>query len=273
MSTAQKKPWGHLVYAIVYLIFLYAPILLLPIFAFNNSVILAFPLEGFTAKWFGTMWNDAQMFNALRNSLIVAVIAATLSSILGLFAARASTRFAFPGKGGIIGLIMLPLVLPDMILAMSLLVGLLAVGVNLSLMTVIIGHVLICTPFAVAILTSAFQSLDKSLEEAAYDLGETPGSTFRLIILPLVAPGLVSSFLICFTVSLDEFIVAYFLSGTQPMLSTYIYGQFRFPANVPKVMALGTILVALSILLLAIAEYVRRRGLAKTGGAASGGFL
>lgn len=273
MKSVQKKPWGHRVYAIAYLLFLYAPILLLPIFAFNDSVILAFPLEGFTAKWFGTMWNDAQMFNALRNSLTVAVAAATISSILGLFAARASTRFRFPGKGGVIGLIMLPLVLPDMILAMSLLVGLLAVGVNLSIFTVIIGHVLICTPFAVAILTSAFQSLDRSLEEAAYDLGETPGSTFRLIILPLVMPGIVSSFLICFTVSLDEFIVSYFLSGTQPMLSTYIYGQFRFPANVPKVMALGTILVCLSIGLLAIAEYLRRRGLAKTGGKASGGFL
>jgi spermidine/putrescine transport system permease protein len=160
-----------------------------------------------------------------------------------------------------------------MIVAMSLLVMLLAVGIPLSILTVIMGHVLICTPFAVAILSSAFQSLDQSLEEAAYDLGETPFSTFRLIILPLVAPGIVSSFLICFTVSLDEFIIAYFLAGTEPMLSSYIYGQFRFPANVPKVMALGTILVCVSIVLLAVAEYFRRRGIARTGGKDSGGFL
>ena len=273
MKSVQKKPWGHRAYAIAYLLFLYAPILLLPIFAFNDSVILAFPLEGFTAKWFGTMWNDAQMFNALQNSLIVAFSSAAISTVLGLFAARASTRFRFPGKGPVIALVMLPLVLPEMILAMSLLVLFLSVGVNLSILTVIMGHVLVTTPFAVAILSSAFQSLDRSLEEAAYDLGETPGSTFRLIILPLVMPGIVSSFLICFTVSLDEFIISYFLSGTEPMLSAYIYGQFRFPANVPKVMALGTILVCLSVLLLAIAEYFRRRGLAKTGGRASGGFL
>ncbi len=91
------------------------------------------------------------------------------------------------------GLIMLPLVLPEIIVAMALLVVLLALGVPLSLFTVILGHVLICTPFAIAILSSAFQSLDRSLEEAAYDLGETPLSTFRLIILPLVMPGIISS--------------------------------------------------------------------------------
>ncbi|QYK40012.1 MAG: ABC transporter permease [Paracoccaceae bacterium] len=260
-------------YAILYLVFLYAPIILLPLFAFNDSVVIAFPLSGTTTRWFGQMWNDVQMFNALRNSLTVSLSTATIATILGLFAARASTRFAFPGKGGIMGLIMLPLVLPEMILAMSLLVALLAIGVNLSILTVIVGHVLICTPFAVAILSSAFSSLDKSLEEAAYDLGETPASTFRLIILPLVMPGIISSFLICFTVSLDEFIVAYFLAGTEPMLSSYIYGQFRFPANVPKVMALGTILVLLSITLLAIAEYFRRRGIARSGAKDTGGFL
>lgn len=268
----MKSP-GLRAYAIAYLIFLYAPIALLPIFAFNNSIVIAFPLEGFTTQWFGEMWADQQMFNALKNSLIVGVSSATISTILGLFAARASTRYAFGGKGPIIGLVMLPLVLPEMILAMSLLVAFLSVGVSLSILTVIAGHVLVTTPFAVAILTSAFQSLDKSLEEAAYDLGETPASTFRLIILPLVMPGIVSSFLICFTVSLDEFIIAYFLSGTEPMLSAYIYGQFRFPANVPKVMALGTILVLLSICLLAIAEYYRRRGIARTGGKDRGGFL
>jgi len=273
MKTVQRKPWGHRAYAIAYLIFLYAPIILLPVFAFNNSVILAFPLEGFTTKWFGEMWADQQMFNALRNSVTVAFSSAAISTILGLFAARASTRFRFPGKGPVVALVMLPLVLPEMILAMSLLVLFLSVGVNLSILTVILGHVLVTTPFAVAILTSAFQSLDRSLEEAAYDLGETPSSTFRLIILPLVMPGIVASFLICFTVSLDEFIISYFLSGTEPMLSAYIYGQFRFPANVPKVMALGTILVLLSVGLLALAEFYRRRGMARTGGKASGGFL
>ncbi len=260
-------------YAVVYLIFLYAPIVLLPVFAFNDSKVIAFPLSGFTTEWFTQMWGDQQLFNAVKNSAIIAVSSAVIATSLGVFAARASTRFQFPYKAGIMGLIMLPMVLPEMIISMSMLVVLLAVGIPLSLFTIIMGHVLITTPFAVAILSSAFQSLDKSLEEAAYDLGETPFSTFRLIILPLVMPGIVSSLLICFTISIDEFIIAYFLGGNQTVLSVYIYGQFRFPAKVPSILALGTILVALSIVLLSIAEYFRRRGIAKTGAKDTGGFL
>ena len=267
------KPSGLRIYTIGYLIFLYAPILLLPLFAFNNSKVIAFPLSGFTTQWFVQMWNDESLWRALQNSVIVASSAAIISTTFGVFAARASTRFDFPGKGGILGLIMLPLVLPEMIVAMSLLVVLLAVGMPLSIFTIILGHVLICTPFAVAILSSAFQSLDKSLEEAAYDLGESPFSTFRLITLPLVMPGVISSLLISFTISLDEFIIAFFLGGNETTLSVYIFGQFRFPAKVPAIMALGTVLVCLSILLLATAEYFRRRGIAKAGGKDTGGFL
>ncbi len=264
---------GLRIYTIGYLIFLYAPILLLPLFAFNDSKVIAFPLSGFTTSWFSQMWADDNLWKALKNSLIVSSSVAVLSTVFGVFAARATTRYAFPGKAGILGLIMLPLVLPEMIVAMSLLIVLLAIGVPLSIFTIILGHVLICTPFSVAILSSTFQSLDKSLEEAAYDLGETPLSTFRLIIFPLVMPGIISSLLISFTISLDEFIIAFFLGGNETTLSVYIFGQFRFPAKVPSIMALGTILVCLSIILLATAEYFRRRGIAKSGGKDTGGFL
>lgn len=268
----MKAP-GLKIYALIYLLILYAPILLLPIFAFNAGKVVAFPLQGFSTQWFSVMMQDGPLLTAVKNSLIIAVSTATLATLFGIFAARASTRFDFPGKGSIMALIMLPLVLPEMILAMSLLVVLRSMGVELSLLTVIAGHVLVCTPFAVTILTSAFQSLDRSLEEAAYDLGETPFSTFRLVILPLVAPGIVSAFLICFTISIDEFIVSNFLGSGEPILSIYIFGNFRFPAKVPSMMALGTVLVVLSVLLLSIAEYFRRRGIAKTGGKDTGGLL
>jgi spermidine/putrescine transport system permease protein len=115
--------------------------------------------------------------------------------------------------------------------------------------------------------------MDQSLEEAAIDLGETPLSTFRLVTLPLVAPGIVASLLICFTISLDEFIIAFFLSGNAPTLPVYLWGQLRFPARLPMIMALGTILVVLSILLLVVAETFRRRGLRRAGLKDSGGFL
>jgi spermidine/putrescine transport system permease protein len=269
----MMKGRGFQVYAFVYLIFLYAPILLLPIFAFNDAAIIAFPLSGATTKWFEALWVEPALWDAAQNSLIVAVSSALLATSLGIFAARASTRYNFPGKAGILGMIMLPLVLPEIILAVALLVLLLGLGVPLSLFTVMLGHVLVCTPFSIAILSAAFASLDKSLEEASYDLGEGPVSTFWLVILPLVMPGIISSLLITFTISLDEFIMAFFLAGTETTLPVYIFSQFRFPQAVPVIMALGTILVLLSITLLSIAEYFRRRGIARTGGKDTGGFL
>lgn len=268
----MKSGWLR-IYAFAYLVFLYAPIILLPVFAFNDGTIIAFPLSGFTTRWFAELTEIPALHEAVKNSLIIAVSSAVFATVLGTFAARASTRYNFPGKGGVIGLIMLPLVLPEVIVGVSLLVVLLALGIPLTFWTVILGHVLICTPYAVAILSSAFASLDKSLEEAAIDLGETRFSTFRLVVLPLVAPGLISSALIAFTISLDEFIIAYFLTGAQPTLPVYIFSQFRFPAKVPVVMALGTILVIASVLLLTLAEIYRRRGLARRGEKDTGGFL
>ena len=264
---------GLRIYAICYLVFLYAPILLLPLFAFNDATIIAFPLRGFTLEWFSQLMTIPALHGAVKNSLIIAVTSSVLATTLGIFAARAGSRYDFPGKAGIMGLIMLPLVLPEIIVAVSLLVVLLGIGINLASWTVILGHVLICTPFSIAILNSAFLSLDRSLEEAAFDLGETRMSTFRLITLPLVMPGIISSLLISFTISLDEFIIAFFLSGAEPTLPVYIWSQLRFPTKVPVIMALGTILVLLSILLLSVAEYFRRRGIAKTGGKDTGGFL
>lgn len=264
---------GLRIYAVVYLVFLYAPIVLLPVFAFNDGTIIAFPLQGFTTGWFVELARTEALREATLNSLFIAVVTAILATCFGTFAARAATRHVFPGRGGILGLIMLPLVLPEIIVAVSLLVVILQVGITPSVWTVIAGHVLICTPFSVAILNGSFANMDQSLEEAAIDLGETPLSTFRLITLPLVSPGLIASLLISFTISLDEFIIAFFLSGNEPTLPVYLWGQLRFPGRLPIIMALGTILVTLSIALLVVAEVFRRRGLRRAGLQDSGGFL
>jgi len=267
------KGGGLKLYAVAYLVFLYAPIALLPVFAFNDGTIIAFPLHGFTLKWFAELRLIEALHGAVLNSLMIAVCTALIATVLGICAARAAARYRFPGKKGIMGFIMLPLVLPEIIVAVSLLVVLLQLGVRLSAWTVILGHVLICTPFCIAILNSAFANLDRSLEEAAVDLGETPWSTFRLITLPLVMPGIISSLLIAFTISLDEFIIAFFLTGAEPTLPVYLWGQLRFPQKIPVVMALGTILVALSVILLTVAEIFRRRGIRRAGGKDTGGFL
>ena len=262
------------IYAIAYLIFLYAPIFLLPVFAFNDATIIAFPLSGFTTQWFEELTQNTALHAAVRNSLFIAGTTAILATLLGLCAARAGAMDHFPGKRGVLGFIMLPLVLPEIIVAVSLLVVLRQVlGLPLSNWAIIAAHTLLCAPFSIAILNGAFQNLDPSMEEAALDLGESRWSAFRLVTLPLVMPGIISSLLISFTISLDEFIIAFFLTGNEPTMPVYIWGLLRFPASLPVVMALGTILIALSVVLLTLAELFRRRGIARAGAEDTGGFL
>ena len=261
------------VFIAVFLVFLYAPTLLLPIFAFNDSSIVSFPLKGFTTEWFGVLRDTKPLHGAAKNSLFIALTSAFLATILGTLAARVASRYKFPGKQAAIGFIMVPMVLPEIIIGVSLLVVIIQMGMSLSLWSIILGHVLICTPFCIAILNGAFMNLDQSLEEASFDLGHSKLKTFWLITIPLVMPGLVSSMLISFTISLDEFIIAFFLAGTEPTLPVYIWGQLRFPAKLPSLMALGTILLVLSLFLLGLAEFFRRRGVKRTGQMNSGGFL
>ncbi len=265
---------GLRIYAIVYLAFLYAPIVLLPLFAFNDAAIIAFPLSGFSTRWFQQLWTTEALHQALRNSLFIAVITALLATLLGICAARAGTMPSFPGKRGFLGFVMLPLVLPEIVIAVALLVVVRQVlDLNLSNWTVIAAHTVICIPFSIAILNGAFQNLDASFEEAAMDLGETRWGAFRLVTLPLVFPGIISSLLICFIISLDDFVIAQFLTGANPTMPVYIYGLTRFVDALPLIMALGTILVTISITLLIIAEYFRRRGVARAGLKDAGGFL
>ncbi|WP_069298653.1 ABC transporter permease [Neptunicoccus sediminis] len=268
----KSGKWFKL-YIGVFLVFLYAPALLLPIFAFNDSSIVSFPLKGFTLNWFNVLWETEALHTATKNSLLIAVSTAIIATSLGILAARASSRYKFRGQKAVMGFIMIPLVLPEIIVGVSLLVVILQMGFDLSLWTIVLGHVLICTPFCVAILSSAFLNLDQSLEEASFDLGRSKLATFWLVTMPLVLPGVVSSMLISFTISLDEFIIAFFLAGTEPTLPVYIWGQLRFPQKLPSLMALGTILLILSLTLLATAEYFRRRSARKTGIEDAGGFL
>lgn len=260
-------------YAVAYLAFLYGPVLLLPILAFNDSAVVSFPIKGITTKWFAQLWDTPALHEAVLNSLFVGLSSAVIATTLGICAARASARFEFPAKKGIMGFIMLPLVLPEIIVAVALLVMLVQLGLELSLWTVVLGHVLLCTPFSIAILNSAFLNLDRSLEEASLDLGETRLGTFRRVTLPLVTPGVISSLLISFTISFDEFIIAFFLTGTDPTLPVYIWSQLRFTAKLPGVVALGCLLLLLSLILLCAAEYFRRRATRRAGAPATGGYL
>ncbi|MDN2579680.1 ABC transporter permease [Aquibium sp. ELW1220] len=247
------------VYVALYVAFLYLPVLLLPLFSFNDSATPNFPLSGFTWKWYEGLLATPAMLDAARNSALVGVAAAITATLLGICAARAMTRYRFRGQKAMNGLIMAPLVLPEIIIAVALLLVMLRLGLELSLLTVVLGHVLICVPYSVTVLIAGFEGFDHSLEEASADLGETAMGTFRRVTLPMVTPAIVSSLLVSFTISLDEFILAFFLTGTDSTLPVYIWGQLRFAARLPGVLALGTIMLVLSFILLTIAELYRRR--------------
>jgi spermidine/putrescine transport system permease protein len=259
----MKRFSGLQLYAVLYLVFLYVPVLLLPLFSFNDGTIVAFPIKGWTLEWYRQLGGQDTLLQSLGNSLIVGLAAALLSTSMGLFAARAYVRYRFKGKTVSEGIVMLPLVVPGIIVASSMLVLFISMGLKPSLTAVILGHTFLALPFSVSILKSAFDGFDVSLEEAAFDLGSGVWETFRRVTLPIVAPGIVSSLLVTFTVSFDEFVLAFFLSGNQPTLPVYIWSQIRFPAKLPNTLALGSLLLLASVLLLVIAEFFRRRSSSK----------
>lgn len=247
------------VYITGFMVFLYFPILLLPLFSFNNSATARFPLAGFTTRWYGQLARNGVMLDAARNSLIVGLAVAGLTTLLAILAARAVTRYRFPGQRPATGLIMAPLFLPEIIVAVALLIVVLGAGLELSLLTVVLGQIVFCLPYAMSVLVAGFEGFDRSLEEASLDLGVGAFGTFRRVTLPVVAPAILSSLLVSFTISLDEFILAFFLSGTEPTLPVYIWGQLRFAAKLPEVLALGSVMMTASVVMLTTAEIVRRR--------------
>ncbi len=248
-------------YALLYLAFLYIPVLFLPLFSFNDSIYITFPLKGFTTSWYAQLFENEPMFAALMNSLKVGVTSSVIATFLGIFAAKAVTRYRMPGRGPVVGFIMLPLVVPGIIFGVALLILMSRMGIALSLYTITVGHIIITIPFAMATLIPRFEGFDKSIEEASADLGENMWWTFWRVTFPMVFPGVVASLLLTFTISFDEFIMAFFLSGTEPTLPLFIWGQMRFPKKLPGVLALGSVILAVSFFVVFFSQWIRNRGL------------
>jgi spermidine/putrescine transport system permease protein len=237
---------------------LYVPVLFLPLFSFNDSIYVRFPLEGFTLQWYSELFSRDAVWAALMNSVKVGSVVAVISTGFGIFAAKAITRYRFRGKAPIVVFIMLPLVVPLIIFGVALLVLLSTLGVPLSLYTVTLGHLILCIPFSIAVLMPRFEGFDASIEEASADLGENAWWTFWRVTFPMVFPGVIASLLLSFTVSFDEFIMAFFLSGTDPTLPMYIWGQLRFPQNFPSVLALSSMIIVTSFVIVFFGQWINR---------------
>ncbi len=251
---------GLIAYSILYLAFLYVPVLFLPLFSFNDGIYVAFPLQGFTVKWYGILLDNKPLLHALGNSLKIAGAVAIISTIFGTMAARAFTRYRFAGRRPMLALVILPLVVPGIILGIALLVMMSWAGIPLTLYAIGGAHVLIATPFTTFVMISRLEGFDARLEEASRDLGESGWMTFWRVTFPLAFPGIVASLLLSFTESFDEFILAFFLAGNESTLPLYIWSQLRFPKNFPVILALGSCILAVSFVVIAFAQWVRYQG-------------
>jgi spermidine/putrescine transport system permease protein len=260
MST-RRAAVGLRLYALLYMLFLYLPMAMIPLFSLNDSIYVALPLKGLTLHWYADLLGNSQLGTALRNSLMVALAAATLATVAGTLTAYAVTRRG-AGRGTqlLLAGAAAPLFIPGVVLGIALLVLATLAGLGPSLTAVALAHACLGLPIAVLTMKGRFEGYSRAVEEAAADLGAGPWTVLRRISLPIAAPGIAASFLLAFTTSFDEFIVAFFLVGTDPTLPIYIWGQLRFPNQLPGVLALGSLILMVSVVLVLAAERLRRRG-------------
>jgi spermidine/putrescine transport system permease protein len=251
------------IYVLGYLVFLYLPIALIPLFSFNDSIQAAFPLQGFTLTWYETLLGNSALSAAMWNTLIVGVAAATGATLTGITIAYMDLYGRSRLSLAISGIARLPILVPGVIIGIALLILVNLSGIGPSLLSIVLGHILVGLPTTVVIMRGRFAAIPRSMSEAALDLGASDFTVFRRVLLPLSLPAIASAFMLAFLTSFDEFIVAFFLAGTEPTLPLYIWAQLRFPRSLPTVMALGTVILVVSVAIAVLAEMLRRRGLAQ----------
>lgn len=240
-------------------VLLYLPILILFVFSINANTSLVFPLKGFTLDWYTKLFASENLLHAVGNSLIVAVVSSAIATTVGTMLGILLSRFEFRGKGLLTGLAILPLIVPYVVLGVALLILFHALGIQASMLTVIIGHAVVALPYTTLIVLARLVGSEAQLEEAAMDLGATYPATIRLVVVPMALPAIISAWITAFTVSFDEFAIALFLAGRDTTFPVYLFGQLRFANTLPVLISAAVLLMIGTLTLIFIAERVRRR--------------
>jgi len=242
------------------LLFLYLPLAVLVAYSFNASR-LNVVWQGFTLDWYAAVVRDGVLMRALANSLVVATATTVLAVAIGTSAAWLLHRHRFPGGALLDTLLLVPMVVPEVILGVSLLLLFVALRLDLGFATVVIAHVTFCVPFVLLLVRARLADLDPALEEAALDLGATPAGAFRRVLLPYLAPAIAAGALLSFTLSLDELIVTAFTAGAASRtLPLEVFGRVKKGLD-PSLNAVSTLFVVAAIVLVAGHELLlRRRG-------------
>lgn len=241
----------YLVYISIVFVYLYVPIAILLINAFNANRY-GLQWDGFTMRWFGAMINNHGLIEAARNSLLVAVSSASMATIIGALGAVAIYRYRFRGRKVVFGTIMSLMMLPDIILAIALLVLFIILGISLGFWSLLLAHITFCLPFTCVTIFARMQGFDPYLIDAARDLGASEGLVLRSIIFPLIGPALAASWLLAFTLSLDDVIVSSFVTGPGfDVLPLKIFSMVKVGVK-PEVNVLASLMIVISIVFVVI---------------------
>ncbi len=262
-----------LLYSLAFFVFIYAPMVIVFVYSFNANPINMMSWSGFTFDWYRTIFglsnklteqtlyieSTEQLTGAVKNSLIVALTTTTISTIIGTATALAMARYAFRLKTFYRVLVFMPMIIPDIVLGLALLIYFVTIGVQLGVVSIIIGHCTFLGSYVFIVVSARLGGMDQTLEEASADFGASPWVTFRRVTLPLIAPGVVGGALLAFIISMDDLVITYFIAGVDSTtLPVFIYGMLRRGIK-PEINAIATLMIVFSLVVASAGLYFRSR--------------
>jgi len=253
--------WGDSffrLYLLLYLAYVLAPLIVIVLYAFNTSKYITWPIEGWTLKWFSDAFNDSRLIESLKNSVLIASATMVLSVVAATGFAYGMVRYKFRGKAVLETLNVLAIITYGIVCAVAVLLWFRTLGIPGGIGPTIIVHTTYIFPFAVMVIRDRLLNFDLELEEAAMDLGASRFRTLRDITLPLISPAILAAGLFCFTISLGEFLLAFFMIGNELTLPIYLYGKMRFTFT-PAVNAAATMIIAFPVVVVILAATFFRR--------------
>ena len=261
------------IYGIIFFSFIYLPLLTVIFLSFNSNPINMMVWDGFTFDWYKSIFGystkldeDAiylestdQLLSSLKNSLLVSTTTTTISTFIGTMTALALARFRFKFKAFYRALIFLPMLIPDIVLGIALLIFFVTIGIKLSLLSIIIGHCTFLSSYVFIVVSARLAGMNETFEEASFDLGANRLTTFRKITLPIISPGIIGGALLAFIISLDDLVITYFISGVgSTTLPVFIYGIMRRGIK-PEINAIATLMIVASLLIAGAGLYFRSK--------------
>ena len=258
IGTSREAKILFRIWAALIMLFLFFPIVIIVLYAFNSSNVQSWPIPGLSTKWFGSAWHNEEMRQALWLSVRAGLLSTAIAMTLGSTAAFAVHRFRFFGREAISFLLVLPIALPGIITGMALNSFINFNGVNFSLTTIVIGHATFCIVTVYNNVLARLRRTQSSLVEASMDLGADGWQTFRFVTLPMIATALVAGGLLAFALSFDEIVVTIFTAGAQNTLPIWIFGNIRLGQQLPQVNVVVLFVILLSVIPVTLAQRLTR---------------